>query len=279
MIYWCQHCKTPIFDKNLHSCSCDGKIVKISESTICNPVFKQEKKLLERIMDTDYEDQNIWYLGASKYYIKEKIVKVPYREWYKSKKHLEVSEELRSYIEIERDYSPYMKIVEANETYLNQLVYEAEQYIIEIAKKYKELNYIPTVSFSGGKDSSVVSRLVMDALQDNSVIHMFGDTTLEFKETYSYVTEQFRRENPRVPMIPSETDNDFFKLCKVFGPPSQHERWCCTIFKTSNLNKEYENLPGNSLTFLGIRHSESSARAGYDRTQETSKISFFIRLS
>lgn len=34
----------------------------------------------------------------------------------------------------------------------------------------------------------------------------------------------------------------------------------------------YENLPGNSLTFLGIRHSESSARAGYDRTQETSKI-------
>ena len=30
------------------------------------------------------------------------------------------------------------------------------------------------VSFSGGKDSSVVSRLVMDALQDNTVIHMFG---------------------------------------------------------------------------------------------------------
>ena len=62
-------------------------------------------------------------------------------------------------------------------------------------------------------------------------------------------------------------------MCKVFGPPSQHERWCCTIFKTSNLNKEYENLPGNSLTFLGIRHSESVARAGYDRTQEISKIS------
>lgn len=89
----------------------------------------------------------------------------------------------------------------------------------------------------------------MDALQDNTVIHMFGDTTLEFHETYIYVNEKFRRENPRVPMIPSETENDFFKMCKVFGPPSQHERWCCTIFKTSNLNKEYENLPGNSLTF------------------------------
>ena len=256
MIYWCKKCKTPVFDKGLHSCSCDGKITKISESSICNPVFKQEKKLLEKIMNCDYENKTIWYLGASKYYIDEKIVKIPYREWYKQKKHLKYAEELRNNIEIERDYSPYLDVVHA-----------------DIIKEYKDKNYIPTVSFSGGKDSSVVSRLVMDALQDNSVIHMFGDTTLEFKETYLYVNKKFRRENPRVPMIPSETENDFFKLCKVFGPPSQHERWCCTIFKTSNLNKEYENLPGNSLTFLGIRHGESIARAKYDRTQKISKIS------
>ena len=252
MIYWCKKCKTPVFDKGLHSCSCDGKMKKISEGSICNPVFKQERKLLEKIMDCDYGNQNIWYLGASKYFIDEQIVKVPYRDWYKAKKHLEVAEELRNDIEVERNYTPYLSVVKANEAYLNQLVYEAEHYIVETLNKYKGDNYIPTVSFSGGKDSTVVSRLVMDALQDNAVIHMFGDTTLEFKETYTYVTEKFRRENPRVPMIPSETENDFFKLCKVFGPPSQHERWCCTIFKASNLNKEYENLPGNSLTFLGI---------------------------
>lgn len=174
MIYWCKKCKTPVFDKGLHSCSCDGKITKISESSICNPVFKQEKKILEKIMDCDYGDKIIWYLGASKYYIDEKIVKVPYREWYKHKKHLEVAEELRNDIEVERDYTPYMDVVKANETYLNNLVYEAEQYIMEILAKYKGDNYIPTVSFSGGKDSTVVSRLVMDALQDNTVIHMLG---------------------------------------------------------------------------------------------------------
>lgn len=273
MIYWCKKCKTPIFEKGLHSCSCDGKITKISESSICNPVFKQEKKLLEKIMDCSLGNEIIWYLGASKYLINEKIVKIPYREWYKQKKHLAIAEELRGDIEVERDYSPYMAVVSANEKYLNNIIYEAEQYIVQTLEKYKKDNYIPTVSFSGGKDSSVVSRLVMDALQDNTVIHMFGDTTLEFHETYIYVNEKFRRENPRVPMIPSETENDFFKMCKVFGPPSQYERWCCTIFKTSNLNKEYENLPGNSLTFLGIRHSESVARARYDRTQEISKIS------
>ena len=265
MIFWCKKCKTPIFDKALHGSSCDGKIIKISDSSICNPVFLQEKKLLEKIIGCNLGEDVIWYLGASKYLINERVVKVPYREWYKQKKHLAVAGELRDKIEIERDYSPYMAIVKANDKYLNN--------IINIVEKYKKSNYIPTVSFSGGKDSSVVSRLVMDALQNNAVIHMFGDTTLEFSETYTYVNENFRKENPRVPMIPSETDNDFFDLCKVFGPPSQHERWCCTIFKTSNLNKEYENLPGNSLTFLGIRHSESATRARYDRTQETSKIS------
>lgn len=273
MVYWCKKCKTPIFDKGLHSCSCDGKIVKISEGTICNPVFTQEKKLLEKITGESYLNKPIWYLGSSKYFIDEKSVRIPYREWYKNKQHLLYAEELRNDITIERDYSPYLSVVRANETYLNNIVFEAEQYITKTLEKYRQNSYIPTVSFSGGKDSTVVSRLVMDALQDNTIIHMFGDTTLEFKETYDYVENCFRKENPRVPIIPSETENDFFKLCKVFGPPSQHERWCCTIFKTSNLNKEYDNLPGNSLTFLGIRHSESTARAKYERTQETSKIS------
>ena len=37
-------------------------------------------------MNCDYENKTIWYLGASKYYIDEKIVKIPYREWYKQKK-------------------------------------------------------------------------------------------------------------------------------------------------------------------------------------------------
>ena len=126
MIYWCKKCKTPIFEKGLHSCSCDGKITKISESSICNPVFKQEKKLLEKIMDCSLGNEIIWYLGASKYLINEKIVKIPYREWYKQKKHLAIAEELRGDIEVERDYSPYMAVVSANEKYLNTEIYHPD---------------------------------------------------------------------------------------------------------------------------------------------------------
>lgn len=69
-----------------------------------------------------------------------------------------------------------MGVVKANEAYIKGLVYEAEKYIVDIYKKYStgeyaENKYIPTVSFSGGKDSTVVSRLVRDALQDNSIVH------------------------------------------------------------------------------------------------------------
>ena len=78
MVFWCKKCKVPVFDKGLHSCSCDGNMIKMSEGTICNPVFKQERKLLGMIMDCDYGDQPIWYMGASKYYIDEKIVRIPY---------------------------------------------------------------------------------------------------------------------------------------------------------------------------------------------------------
>lgn len=271
MVYWCKKCKQPIFDKNMHMC--DGEVIKISEGAICNPVFLQERKLLSLIIDEDLSEESVWYLGASNYFYKEQSKRIPYRGWYKAKKHLLYAEQLKSDISIERDYESYLGVVEANRTYIQQLVFEAENYVLNTVNKYIMQKYIPTVSFSGGKDSTVVSRVVRDALQDNSIIHFFGDTTLEFKETYEYVNEKFRRENPRVPMIPSESENDFFKLCNVFGPPSQHERWCCTIFKTSNLNKELDNLPGNSLSFLGIRHSESAARKGYERTQENSKIS------
>ena len=182
------------------------------------------------------------------------------QEYYKSKKHLEVAGKLRSDISNASDIYNLDKYLQANQSHLNDLIYDADEYIRStIAECNAEPGhkYIPTVSFSGGKDSTVVSQLVRDSLQTGKVIHFFGDTTLEFPATHEYVEKTFRGENPYTPVIPSETDNDFFKLCKVFGPPSRYERWCCTIFKTSNLNNEYYSLDGNSLTFLGIRRSES----------------------
>lgn len=273
-IYWCSDCKIPIIENS--SCPCCGsKCKSITTNGICNPVFSQEKKLLSYILDTSLDDDDIWYLGSSYYLINGKRVRVPYVDFFKKKRHLQIAKSLRN--EITTDDSPVhlQAYLEANERYIKELVYEAEEYVVTLVSELSErsvVKYVPTVSFSGGKDSTVVSRIVRDALQDESIIHFFGDTTLEFPATHDYVEDTFRGENPFTPMIPSESDKDFYKLCNIFGPPSKFERWCCTIFKTGNLNNEYQNLVGNSLTFLGIRHSESRERQSYERTQNHSKI-------
>lgn len=274
MVYWCPNCEIPVIDNSICPlCGTQGK--QISQNGVCNPVFLQEKRLLSEILNIPLVEKNVWYLGSSYYLIDGKRLRIPYIDFYKSKKHLEVADVLRNNIENDDEIPNQQLFIKANERYINELIYEAENYINSLVEEIKGKpgpTYMPTVSFSGGKDSTVVSRVVRDALQDESIIHYFGDTTLEFPSTHIYVDGYFREENPFTPMIPSETDNDFFKLCNVFGPPSRRERWCCTIFKTSNLNSEYQNLVGNSLTFLGIRHSESKERQKYERTQDHSKI-------
>lgn len=273
-VFWCPHCRIPII-KNEICPLCGTATMPLSTTGVCNPVFAQEKKLITYILGKNVEDEEVWYLGSSYYLIDGKRVRLPYIDFYKKKKHLDIAEALRSQVNNSRDIPRLEMYFNANEQYLKEIIFEAEKYIFDLVdslRKESEVYYMPTVSFSGGKDSTVVSRIVRDALQNESIIHYFGDTTLEFPCTHEYVESTFRAENPFTPMIPSETDNDFFKLCNVFGPPSKFERWCCTIFKTSNLNAEYQNLNGNSLTFLGIRHSESRERQNYERTQNHSKI-------
>lgn len=273
-IYWCSHCGIPVIENSICPL-CGTKMATISATGVCNPVFLQEKRLLSCILERNVEHENIWYLGSSYYLIDGKRIRVPYAEFYKNRQYLQFSDHLRAHIENNDEVINADLFLKANSRYLNELVYEAERYIQELVAELDTngaMVYMPTVSFSGGKDSTVVSRIVRDALQDESIIHYFGDTTLEFPSTHTYAEQYFRIENPFTPMIPSETENDFFKLCNVFGPPSKFERWCCTIFKTSNLNTEYQNLVGNSLTFLGIRHSESRERQNYERTQYHSKI-------
>lgn len=273
-IYWCPDCKIPIIE-NISCPRCGSKCKSITTNGICNPVFAQEKKLLSCILGTSLDKDDIWYLGSSYYLINGKRVRIPYVDFFKEKKHLKIAEFLRNEIATDDTPSHLQAYLEANERYIKELVYEAEEYIETLVGELSErpgVKYVPTVSFSGGKDSTVVSRIVRDALQDESIIHFFGDTTLEFPATHDYVEKTFRSENPFTPMIPSESDKNFYKLCNIFGPPSKFERWCCTIFKTGNLNNEYQNLVGNSLTFLGIRHSESRERQNYERTQEHSKI-------
>lgn len=85
------------------------------------------------------------------------------------------------------------KFVEANKDRLNYLIDEASEFVKKTAEDFKEENRI--ISFSGGKDSTVTADIVTKALSDPSLVHIFGDTTLEFPTTIEYA-RRFREDHP-----------------------------------------------------------------------------------
>ena len=111
----------------------------------------------------------------------------------------------------------------ANESALRELENEAIKFIQQVVADYPRR--LPIVSFSGGKDSAVVSFLVRKALKTDKVLHIFGDTTIEYPDTYRYVT-QFRNENPHIPFKVPRCEQDWFTMCDALEPPSRILRWC-----------------------------------------------------
>ena len=117
------------------------------------------------------------------------------------------------------------KYVLANKVRYDDISSEAMNYIVGASKGYDTTSMF--VSFSGGKDSTVTSHLVTTALSNPSIIHIFGNTTIELPDTIEYVS-RFKKHNRRTPLLTSVNDQqDFFELCKEFGPPSRMLRWCC----------------------------------------------------
>lgn len=115
----------------------------------------------------------------------------------------------------------------------------------------------------------------MRALGNPSIIHIFGDTTLEFPFTYEYA-KRFKSEHTKTPFLSARNkDKNFYDMCEVIGPPSRVMRWCCTVFKTGAITKKINGVfkdKKNILTFYGIRRSESASRNKYDRVSDSPKI-------
>ncbi len=272
-IYWCKSCKTPIYEEVCPICNKKGEKL----ATDLRPVFPEERLLLELILGTPYAflEKYVWNGSGNHYYVDGK--RIPFS--VKDLKQLnidKVREEYQKYQEknTDRYFKEQMEIfLQANRERYEALVEEADEYIRRVAADYNFMEMF--VSFSGGKDSTVVSDLVMRALGNPKVLHIFGDTTLEFPFTYEYV-KRFKQEHPQTPVITAcNKEKDFEELCRMIGPPSRVMRWCCTVFKTGSIQKTIKSLFRNKkeiLTFYGIRRSESASRSKYDRDSDSPKI-------
>lgn len=279
-LYWCDNCKIPIYEK---TCSCCGKAGRYIGRDI-RPVFPEEKLLIALMLDKDnpliYDNSSVWY-GGNSYIVDGKRVKVSVTT--ANKWSLEKIKEIKlTYDEwvssIDRTFfeNNIAAFVEANKDRYNFINEEAIHYIQGYKDKYAIEDMM--VSFSGGKDSTVTSHLVNKALGTNKVLHVFGDTTLEFPSTIEY-KKRFRlnEESQGVRILTAKNrEKNFEELCKVIGPPSRVMRWCCTVFKTGAIQKTISSAfkdKTNLLTFQGIRRSESASRSKYERETDSPKIS------
>jgi phosphoadenosine phosphosulfate reductase len=272
-IFWCNNCKVPLLKKECGICHDDGQRV----ASDIRPVFPEEKRLLEVLLEYEegyFRDKSVWdtnsnYLlidGVTVALNKGKLMKLDPGEIRLKLKRCSVPDD--ELIEFEDNVD---KFVRCNQNSLNESEIEAFD-IIKEARMGRD-KHISMVSFSGGKDSTVVSDLVRRAYANQSVLHIFGDTTLELPDTQEYVA-RFKKFHNKTPFLESRSHHNFRDLCEQIGPPSRVMRWCCTIFKTGPISQTFDGISRTKsiLTYYGIRKSESNQRANYKAITQSPKV-------
>lgn len=274
-VYWCDDCKVPVMQDihqaDLGICPRCGKPMKYLTTDI-RPVFPGERLLIEILLNKkpyQWANDSVWAQN-NRYYVNGKAVALPTKLFKEANadKYIELLNQYKKDNPTE-GFEKYIDIfVEANRTRLNYLIDEAHTFIKKTASKYPEENIV--LSFSGGKDSTVTADLAIKALGDPSLVHIFGNTTLEFPITVDYAM-RYRKNHPQaIFKIAKNQEQVFLDVCRDIGPPARMMRWCCSMFKTGPITREINSLYRNQriLTFYGIRKSESVSRSKYNRVED-----------
>lgn len=160
-------------------------------------------------------------------------------------------------------------MVEKNREIIGQLAQDTIKRIYNTFIEHQENVDVFYVAFSGGKDSIVTLDLVQRALPHNSFKVLFGDTGMEFPDTYKTVEEVKKvcSEN-EIEFLTSKSQYEPGYTWSKFGPPATVHRWCCSVHKTSPQIIVLRNIIGKpnftGMAFIGVRASESLSRSEYD---------------
>jgi phosphoadenosine phosphosulfate reductase len=275
IIYYCEHCNTPLIktvdriDKDI--CPLCGNLISYLCSDL-RPVFPEERLLIEILTARPFEymNKNVW-ASENRYYIDGKKIIVP-NKTFRKRSIVQIVEQLKKY-SFKNNYDFFNKTIDtfikANTERLQYITNEAIEFIKDTAHTYPVENMV--ISFSGGKDSTVTADLTVRALSNPSLVHIFGDTTLEFPMTIEYVN-RFKENNPKAIFKTAKNkEQDFYKVCDDIGPPARMLRWCCSMFKTGPIARVLSSLYRGMdiVTFYGIRKNESVSRSKYNRVEDS----------
>ena len=156
-----------------------------------------------------------------------------------------------------------------NKEIMDSLVADTIKGVYNTYMKFKNKVDIFHVSYSGGKDSEVTLDIIQRALPHNAFVVIFGDTGMEFPDTYHSVEltkQKCKEENisfyvAKSHLKPSES-------WRLFGPPTATVRWCCSVHKTTPQLLLINDIVGKhsvtEMAFVGVRADESIRRSEYD---------------
>lgn len=160
-------------------------------------------------------------------------------------------------------------MVEKNGNIIEQLAQDTIKKIYNTFVEYQKKVDVFYVAFSGGKDSVVALDLVQRALPHNSFKVLFGDTGMEFPDTYKTVEEVKKVcAEGEIEFLTSRSQYEPDYTWSKFGPPATVHRWCCSVHKTSPQIIVLRDALGKpdftGMAFIGVRASESLSRSEYD---------------
>ena len=168
-------------------------------------------------------------------------------------------------------------MVRANRERLDVIEQTTVKKIYAVYTKYKNKLDAFHVAFSGGKDSCVLLELVKKALPKGSFIVIFGDTGMEFPDTYDTVQKiKAQCDAQNIPFYTAKSHLTPQESWNLFGPPSRTLRWCCSVHKSTPQTLKLREITGKNdytgLAFVGVRAQESYARSLYEYENNGKKI-------
>lgn len=157
--------------------------------------------------------------------------------------------------------------------------YKTEQSIKAIKTHFLKDSAPWIVGYSGGKDSSLVVKLLMSALLELNTVNkrkillIYCDTGVEIPTTRQHIIESIRKIEAESKdfgidiqskiVKPKLGDNFFVKVIgNGYPPPSNKFRWCTDRLRIDPIQRALKEISENtrSVVLLGTRYNESSKR-------------------
>lgn len=195
-LYWCKKCNVPTYHEVCPKCESKGFYF----ATDARPVFPEERLLIESVLGEPmrfykksvWNSNGIYYVNGEK--IKFSVESITNEDSQKIRETISEYQSSNLYDYFDENMRSF---IAANKLRYDDISSEAIDYIINKSAEYDQTSMF--VSFSGGKDSTVTSHLVRTALRKPSIIHIFGNTTLELPDTIEYI-KRFKQDNRKTPM-------------------------------------------------------------------------------